>query len=52
MKSLKKSTIKLTASLNAVIAQFHQLPNDDRVKNIIKRVEVLRLLKNISMALG
>ena len=41
MNSLKKSTIKLTASLNAVIAQFHNLPNNDRVNNIVKRVSSL-----------
>ncbi len=41
MKSLKKSSIKLTASLNAVIAQFHNLPNYDRVNNIVKRVALL-----------
>lgn len=39
MKSLKKSSIKLTASVNAVIAQFHQLPNKSRVENIVRRVE-------------
>jgi len=39
MKSLKKSTIKLTASVDAVIAQFHQLPNKSRVENIVRRVE-------------
>jgi len=41
MKSLKKSKIKLTASLKAVIAHFHQLPNNDRVNNIVKRIEKL-----------
>lgn len=41
MKSLKKSSIKLTASVKAVIAQFHQLPNNERVSNIVKRVEAL-----------
>ena len=41
MKSFKKSTIKLTASVNAVIAQFHQLPNKGRVENIVKRVEAM-----------
>ena len=39
MKSLKKSTIKLTASVDAVIAKFHQLPNKSRVENIVRRVE-------------
>jgi predicted GH43/DUF377 family glycosyl hydrolase len=39
MKSFKKSNIKLTASLKAVIAQFHQLPNSSRVINIVKRVD-------------
>lgn len=41
MKSLKKSTIKLTATLKAVIAHFHQLPNNNRVINIVRRVEAL-----------
>ncbi len=41
MKSLKKSPVKLTASLNAVIAQFHQLPYNTRVTNIVKRVAAL-----------
>jgi predicted GH43/DUF377 family glycosyl hydrolase len=41
MKSFKKSKIKLTASLKAVIAQFHHLPNNNRVINIVKRVEAL-----------
>ena len=41
MKSFKKSSIKLTASVNAVIAQFHQLPNKGRVENIVKRVETM-----------
>ncbi len=41
MKSFKKSKIKLTASLNAVIAHFHQLPTNERVSNIVKRVESL-----------
>ncbi len=41
MKSFKKNKIKLTASLKAVIAQFHHLPNNGRVNNIIKRVEAL-----------
>lgn len=41
MKSLKKSTIKITASVNAVIAQFHQLPNKGKVANIVKRVETM-----------
>ena len=41
MKSFKKSTIKLMASVNAVIAQFHQLPNKGRVENIVKRVEAM-----------
>lgn len=53
MKSLKKSQVKLTASLNAVIAQFHQLPNKGRVNNIVNRVqqmnehEVENSLKNV-----
>lgn len=42
MKSLKKSPIKLTASLKAVIAQFHLLPNNDRVNNIVKRVDAMK----------
>lgn len=41
MKSLKKSTIKLNATLKAVIAHFHQLPNNNRVINIVRRVEAL-----------
>ena len=41
MKSFKKSPVKLMASVNAVIAQFHQLPNKGRVENIVKRVEVM-----------
>ena len=53
MKSFKKSPIKLTASVNAVIAHFHQLPDNDRISNIVKRVqhmnenEVENSLKNI-----
>ena len=42
MISLKKSTVKLTASLNAVIAHFHQLPNNERVNNIVKRVAAMK----------
>ena len=42
MKSFKKSPIKLTAALDAVIAQFHKLPNNSRVLNIVKRVEGLK----------
>jgi predicted GH43/DUF377 family glycosyl hydrolase len=41
MKSFKKSGTKLTASLNAVIAHFHQLPNNNRVNNIVERVTSL-----------
>ena len=41
MKSFRKSKIKLTASLHAVIAQFHQLPNTSRVNNIVKRLDAL-----------
>ena len=58
MKSFKKSTIKLTASLNAVIAQFHNLPNNERVKNIVKRVgslndeEVANSYKNLMKEFG
>ncbi len=58
MKSFKKSTIKLTASVNAVIAQFHQLPNKGRVENIVKRVEAMNenaavvSLKNIIQDFG
>ncbi len=58
MKSLKKSKIKLTASLNAVIAQFHQLPNSKRVNNIVKRIdsltenEVNYSLKNVMKEFG
>lgn len=50
--------IKLTASLNAVIAQFHKLPNSDRVNNIVKRVEALNenevdtSLKNVMKEFG
>lgn len=38
MKSFKKSSTRLTASLAAVVAQFHQLPNNARVQNIVQRV--------------
>lgn len=41
MKSLKKSPVKLIASVKAVIAQFHPLPNNNRVNNIVKRIEAL-----------
>ena len=37
-----KSPVKLTASVKAVIALFHQLPNDERVNNIVKRVEGMK----------
>jgi predicted GH43/DUF377 family glycosyl hydrolase len=53
MKTFKKSSIKLTAALNAVIAQFHQLPSTGRVNNIVKRVgaldenEVENIFKNV-----
>ena len=42
MKSFKKSNTRLTASLDAVIAQFHQLPNKDRVLNIVQRVSAMQ----------
>ena len=42
MKSFKKSNTRLTASLDAVIAQFHQLPNKDRVLNIVQRVNAMQ----------
>ena len=41
MKSFKKSSIKLLAAPQAVIAQFHNLPYAHRVTNIVKRVEAL-----------
>ena len=41
MKSLKKSKIKLMASVIAVIAQFHRLPNNARVNNIVERVKAM-----------
>jgi predicted GH43/DUF377 family glycosyl hydrolase len=41
VKSFKKSNVKLMASVKAVIAQFHQLPNNERVNNIVKRVSVM-----------
>jgi len=58
MKSFKKSATRLTASLNAVIAQFHQLPNEDRVQNIVLRVtemseaEVVATLQNVVNEFG
>ncbi len=41
MKSLKKSSIRLLANPNAVIAQFHHLPYKERVINIVDRVNRL-----------
>lgn len=41
MTSLKKSDIKLTASLNAVIAQYHNLPYTSRYDHLIDRVASL-----------
>ena len=41
IKSLKQSDIKLTASLHAVIAQYHNLPYPARYDHIIERVEAL-----------
>lgn len=58
MKSFKKSNIKLAASLKAVIAQFHNLPNNSRVSNIVKRVDALNdfevdnTLKNVMQEFG
>ena len=58
MIHLKKSTLKITASLKAVIARFHHLPNNDRVLHIIRRVDNLaeietdRLLENVMQEFG
>ncbi|MEO5647472.1 MAG: hypothetical protein ABIQ56_03860, partial [Chitinophagaceae bacterium] len=58
MKSFKKSLVKLISSVEAVIAQFHQLPNNERVINIVKRVgemnedEVEPTLKNVMLEFG
>lgn len=58
MKSFKKSTTRLTASINAVIAQFHRLPRKERVINIVDRAnklteeEVDHALQNVSAEFG
>lgn len=58
MKSFKKSTARLTASINAVIAQFHRLPRKERVINIVDRVnklteeEVDHSLQNVAAEFG